>query len=76
MRMPQIHTTTLLHALLRLGFLERDRKNSHIKVYDPLDPTRHASLPNHKSASYVPLGTLRNILKSTRVSVEDIRACI
>ena len=74
--MPQMNTTTLLNALLRLGFRERDRKNSHIKVYDPQDPTRHASLPNHKSASYLAFGTLRNILKSTRVDVEELRKCI
>ncbi len=72
MGMPQITTASLLKAFIRLGFVERDRKNSHIKIVHVDDQSRYAALPNHKG-TYVAPGTLRNILKSTRVDVSELK---
>lgn len=70
--MPQVSTSVLLKAFYKLGFIERDRKNSHIKIVHMSDPSRYAALPNHKGAPVAP-GTLRNILKSTRVDAKELR---
>ncbi len=70
--MPQVSTTALLKAFIKLGFVERDRRNSHIKIVHMHDAGRYASLPNHRGANVAP-GTLRNILKSTRISAEELR---
>lgn len=73
--MPQISTTSLLKVFLRLGFIERDRRNSHIKIVHMHDSNRYASLPNHKGACVAP-GTLRNILKSTKVDANELKAML
>jgi len=70
--MPQVSTAILLKAFQKLGFIERDRRNSHIKIVHIYDASRYASLPNHKGACVAP-GTLRNILKSTRVDVRELK---
>lgn len=75
MNMPQISTSILLKALLKLGFVERDRRNSHIKIVHPDNASRYASLPNHRGQNIAP-GTLRNILKSTRVDVNELKEMI
>lgn len=75
MGMPQITTATLLKAFIRLGFVERDRKNSHIKIVHPDDQSRYAAIPNHRGANVAP-GTLRNILKSTKVDVNELKRYI
>lgn len=71
MGMPQVSTAVLIKAFIRLGFIELNRNNSHIKVSDPNDPSRYAAIPNHKGAKVAP-GTLRNILKSTKVEVKEL----
>lgn len=70
--MPQVSTAVLLKAFYKLGFVERDRKNSHIKIVHMYDASRYASLPNHRGVCIAP-GTLRNILKSTRISAEELK---
>jgi predicted RNA binding protein YcfA (HicA-like mRNA interferase family) len=75
MRLPQITTAALLRAFIRLGFEEKSRANSHIKVVYPTDATRYASIPCHKGAT-ISVGSLRNILKSTRVDVEELKRYI
>lgn len=71
MRLPHISTSMLVKAFLRMGFEELSRKNSHIKIVDPNDATRYAAIPNHKGID-LSVGSLRNILKSTRVEVKDL----
>lgn len=73
--MPQVSTAVLLKAFYKLGFVERDRKNSHVKIVHPSDPSRYAAIPNHRGACVAP-GTLRNILKSTRVEAEQLKELI
>lgn len=73
--MPQISTATLLKALMSLGFIERDRRNSHIKVVHSQNASRYASLPNHRGANVAP-GTLRNILKSAKISSEELKRAL
>jgi predicted RNA binding protein YcfA (HicA-like mRNA interferase family) len=73
--MPQVSTAILLKAFIKLGFVEKDRRNSHIKIVHMYDASRYASLPNHKGQSVAP-GTLRNILKSTKVDAHELRELI
>ncbi len=75
MSMPQVSTSNLLKAFLRLGFIERSSVNSHIKITHNQDASRYASLPNHRGACVSP-GSLRNILKSTRISIEELKRAI
>jgi len=75
MMMPQVSTAYLLKAFSRLGFVEKNRNNSHIKIVHTEDATRYAAIPNHKGANVAP-GTLRNILKSTRVNVNELKAIL
>lgn len=70
--MPQVSTTSLLRAFIKLGFIERDRRNSHIKIVHIYDAGRYASLPNHRGQNVAP-GTLRNILKSTKVDLNELK---
>ena len=70
--MPQISTSALLKALLKLGFVEKNRNNSHVKIVHMDDASRYAAIPNHKGACVAP-GTLRNILKSTRIDVKQLK---
>jgi len=75
MSMPQISTNNLLRAFMRLGFIETSRANSHIKIIHQQDASRYASLPNHRGQCVAP-GTLRNILKSARVDVKQLKQAI
>lgn len=75
MSMPQVSTSNLLKAFFRLGFIEKSRVNSHIKVIHSQDASRYASLPNHRGMPVSP-GSLRNILKSTRVSIDELKQAI
>lgn len=75
MNMPQVSTAVLLKAFVKLGFIEKNRNNSHIKIVHMIDASRYAALPNHKGQNVAP-GTLRNILKSTRVDVDELKKII
>jgi len=75
MSLPQVSTAALVKAFFRLGFIERDRKSSHIKIYHPTNPSRFAAIPNHKGQN-VSIGSLRNILKSTKVDIEQLKKVI
>jgi len=72
MNMPQISTAYLLKAFYKLGFVEKNRNNSHIKIVHVNDASRYAAIPNHKGANVAP-GTLRNILKSTRIDLQELK---
>lgn len=73
--MPQVSTAVLLKAFLKLGFVEKNRNNSHVKIVHMYDSSRYAAIPNHKGACVAP-GTLRNILKSTKIDVRELKAII
>lgn len=75
MTMPQVSTAHLVKIFYKLGFVEKNRNNSHIKIVHMNDASRYAAIPNHKGVCVAP-GTLRNILKSTRVDVKELRANI
>lgn len=75
MGMPQISTPVLIKAFVRLGFVEKNRNNSHIKMVHCDDASRYAAIPNHRGANVAP-GTLRNILKSTRIDVDELKMYI
>jgi predicted RNA binding protein YcfA (HicA-like mRNA interferase family) len=70
--MPQVSTSVLLKAFYKLGFVEKNRNNSHVKIVHMHDPSRYAAIPNHRGQCVAP-GTLRNILKSTRIDVQELR---
>lgn len=70
--MPQVSTAVLLKAFYKLGFIEKNRNNSHVKIVHMSDASRYAAIPNHKGQPVAP-GTLRNILKSTRIDAKELR---
>ncbi len=57
----------VLRALERLGFVVDHVSGGHYAVVHPDDPTRRAAIPFHGKLR---TGTLRAILRETRVSLE------
>ena len=72
---PQVNGARLLRALARAGFEEVHRKGSHVTVAHRDDSTRLAVVPVHKGHDVRP-GTLRCILKSTQLTVDELKALI
>jgi len=70
--LPQINGVRLLRALARAGFSEIHAKGSHVTVAHREDLTRIAVIPVHKGKDVRP-GTLRAILTSARVTVDELK---
>ena len=64
--LPRLSATELRRRLLRLGFIVDRQKGSHIILRHRDDATRYAVLAMHSSGT-IPLGTLQQILRTTRV---------
>ena len=72
MRLPRVTGKTLVQALKRHGFIVHKVEGSHYRLIHRDDPTtRYAIVPLHSKGT-IPLGTLNHILKTARMSVEDI----
>ncbi|MEW6572211.1 MAG: type II toxin-antitoxin system HicA family toxin [Bacillota bacterium] len=70
--LPQITGTELIRALERMGFYVHRKKGSHRFLYHSGDRNRFAVVAVHQSET-VPPGTLRTILRTAKVSVEELK---
>ncbi|MEK7127313.1 MAG: type II toxin-antitoxin system HicA family toxin [Patescibacteria group bacterium] len=58
----------LVKILLKLGFIEKGQKGSHLRLTNP--DGRWTQIPIHSKP--IPRGTLRAILRQAGLNVEDI----
>lgn len=70
--LPRITPAELLAALHRLGFIEHRQRGSHKILRRPEDPSRFAVVAYHARAT-IPPGTLRHVLATAKVSVEELQ---
>lgn len=68
-KLPSVTAKALMKVLLKHGFIERTGRGSH-RVFNHLDG-RHTVVAVH--GGQIPFGTLRQILKQARLSVQDLR---
>lgn len=68
-RPPQVRPKDLIKALLKAGFIQDRQTGSH--VYLKHSDGRLTSVSVHPGT--IPLGTMRAILKQTRIKVEELR---
>jgi mRNA interferase HicA len=73
-RLPQITARKLLAALQRGGFVIERTKGSHHFLYHRHDPGRRTVIAMHSGD--MPQGTLRDILKQTGLSREELLALL
>jgi len=73
-KLPAVTGRVVVAALCRNGWVIRDHRGSHIKLVKPGNKYP-IIVPVHGSGS-VPKGTLRNIIRSTGLTVEEfIKLC-
>jgi predicted RNA binding protein YcfA (HicA-like mRNA interferase family) len=68
-KLPAVTPKQTIRALQKAGFFIRRQKGSHVYLQHPDDSTRMTIVPLH-SRDITP-GTLRAILKQTKLSRED-----
>ncbi|WP_028962615.1 type II toxin-antitoxin system HicA family toxin [Sulfobacillus thermosulfidooxidans] len=69
--LPRITARELLQKLERLGFVRVRQTGSHLLIRHRDNPQRYAVIPLH-SQRIIPPGTLKHILDSKQVSIDDI----
>ena len=70
MKLPQISGRELVKKLCKLGFVVTRQKGSHIRLEkNTPEETIKVTVPDHK---ILKKGTLHHILKSAKVSEEDL----
>ena len=70
--LPQVTGAELIRALERMGFYVHRKKGSHHFLYYSGDRNRFAVVAVHKGET-IPPGTLRTILRTAKVSVEELK---
>ncbi|QGP92543.1 HicA toxin of bacterial toxin-antitoxin [Neomoorella glycerini] len=73
--LPHITGPELIRALQRLGFYVARRKGSHNFLPHVEDPTRVAVVATHNGET-IPPGTLTAILRTAKITVEELRKYI
>ncbi len=68
---PRITATELRTKLVSLGFSKDRQKGSHLLLRHQDDPSRFAVVSMH-SKGIVPPGTLKHILSTAKVTVEEL----
>lgn len=68
-RPPQVRPKDLIKALLKAGFIRDHQTGSHVYLKHP--DGRLTSVSIHPGT--IPLGTMRAILKQTKVKAEDLK---
>ena len=68
-RPPQVRPKDLVKALLKIGFIKDHQTGSHVYLKHP--DGRLTSVSIHPGT--IPLGTMRAILKQTRMKVEVLK---
>ncbi len=71
-RLPRVTGREVARALERVGFIEDRVRGSHHFFRHPDDPTPWVTVPVHRG-HILPLGVLRNILRTARLSTEELR---
>jgi predicted RNA binding protein YcfA (HicA-like mRNA interferase family) len=69
-RLPQVTPRKLLSALQRAGFVIQRVKGSHYFLQHAADASRRTVVALHSGD--IPQGTLRDILKQTKLSREEL----
>lgn len=72
MKLPRLTGKQMRDALLRAGFQVVRIKGSHHFMVDPNDTGRWATVSVH-SGEILTLKSVQSILKSTRVTVEELK---
>ncbi|MDN5361216.1 MAG: hypothetical protein PWP70_263 [Moorella sp. (in: firmicutes)] len=73
--LPHITGPELIRALQHLGFHVIRRKGSHSFLRHTEDPTRVAIVATHKGET-IPPGNLTAILRTAKITVEELRKYI
>jgi predicted RNA binding protein YcfA (HicA-like mRNA interferase family) len=69
-KLPVVSGEQLIRALQKFGYISVRQKGSHVRLRHATDPQRQAvTVPLHDE---IASGTLRRILRDTRVSVEQL----
>ena len=69
-RIPVVTGAELVRALLRVGFIVKGQKGSHVHLRRESD-SRRVTVPVHAGRD-VPVGTLKGILKDAGVTTEQL----
>lgn len=72
-KLPVLSAQDMMRILKKYGY-EFDRQSgSHIILRQTIEPYRRATIPNHKE---VAKGTLRDIMRQTGLSIDEIRSAL
>lgn len=74
-RLPDANARQVLAALRRAGFVVNRVAGSHYVLTHPADQARTVTVPFHGARSLKP-GTLRNIIRQARLTVDEFRALL
>jgi predicted RNA binding protein YcfA (HicA-like mRNA interferase family) len=69
-KLPVVSGKKLLKTLLKAGFLVSRQTGSHAQLYHPDNPERLVTIPVHDKD--LPKGTLKNILRQAKLTVEEL----
>jgi predicted RNA binding protein YcfA (HicA-like mRNA interferase family) len=71
-KLPVVSGEDLIRVLEKLGYLRVRQKGSHVRMRHATDMQRiPVTIPLHKEIAF---GTLRRILRDTRISPEELSA--
>lgn len=70
-KIPQITGEEMVRFLERMGFYVKRKRGSHRFLCHREDPSRFALVAVHKGET-IPPGTLRNILTTSKISMEEL----
>ena len=73
-RLPRVSGRDVIRALERAGFVIDRSSGSHHVLVHPDDPERRTIVPFGRKT--MKLGTLRNILRQARISVDDFTSLL
>ncbi|MGH9682769.1 MAG: type II toxin-antitoxin system HicA family toxin [Candidatus Acidiferrales bacterium] len=71
-KIPVISGEELIRALGKFGYVQVRQRGSHVRLRHSSDPQRKpVTVPLHSSIAF---GTLRNILRDARITIEQLTA--
>ncbi len=69
-KLPQLKANKVVKALTKLGFEKTRHTGSHLRMVHP--DGRATTIPIHSAT--LPKGTLKSILRQTKVTIEELKA--
>lgn len=72
-KLPVITPQDLIRILKNYGYEFDRQRGSHIMMRQNVEPFRRVTIPNHKE---IAKGTLRDILRQTGLTVEELRSAL